>query len=76
MKIDVSRQYSINWYSQGYRIYQEDVHITVCIALFLVINSTLMIPHKFSKRKDSGLPFGCTDTAAAASDGGRGDRNV
>jgi hypothetical protein len=33
-------------------------------------NSTPTIPHMFSKRKDSGFPFGCADTAAA--DGRRG----
>jgi hypothetical protein len=37
-------------------------------------NSTLMIPHKFSKRKDSGFPFGCADAAAA--DGRRGSNDV
>ncbi len=42
------------------------------IPLFLTGNSTPTIPHnlKFSKRKDSGLPFGCAD--AAATDGRRG----
>ena len=40
------------------------------IPLFLAGNSTLMIPHKFSKRKpaaripaESGFPFGCADAA-------------
>ena len=33
-------------------------------------NSTPTIPHMFSKRKDSGFPFGCADAAAA--DGRRG----
>jgi hypothetical protein len=40
------------------------------IPLFLAGNSTPTIPHKFSKRKDSGFPFGCADAAAA--DGKRG----
>ncbi len=40
------------------------------IPLFLAGNSTLTIPHMFSKRKDSGFPYGCADTAAA--DGRRG----
>ena len=29
------------------------------IPLFLAGNSTQTIPHMFSKRKDSGFPFGC-----------------
>ncbi len=33
-------------------------------------NSTPTIPHIFSKRKDSGFPYGCAD--AAATDGQRG----
>ncbi len=33
------------------------------IPLFLAGNSTPKIPHKFSKRKDSGFPFGCADAA-------------
>ena len=33
-------------------------------------NSTPTIPHMFSKRKDSGFPFGCANAAAA--DGRRG----
>jgi hypothetical protein len=37
---------------------------------FLAGNLTPTIPHKFSKRKDSGFQFGCTDAAAA--DGRRG----
>jgi hypothetical protein len=40
------------------------------IPCFLAGNSTPTIPHMFSKRKDSGFPFGCADTAAA--DGRRG----
>ena len=40
------------------------------IPLFLAGNSTPTIPHMFSKRKDSGFPFGCADAAAA--DGRRG----
>ncbi len=35
------------------------------IPLFLAGNSTPTIPHMFSKRKDSGFPFGCADAAAA-----------
>ncbi len=38
--------------------------------LFLAGNSTPTIPHIFSKRKDSGFPYGCAD--AAATDGLRG----
>ncbi len=38
--------------------------------LFLAGNSTPIIPHIFSKRKDSGFPYGCAD--AAATDGRRG----
>jgi hypothetical protein len=38
------------------------------IPCFLAGNSTPTIPHMSSKRKDSGLPFGCANTAAA--DGG------
>jgi hypothetical protein len=45
------------------------------IPLFLAGNSTPTILHKFSKRKDSGFPFGCADAAAALADGRRG-RNV
>jgi hypothetical protein len=48
----------------------EDVYIPVYVALFLAGNSTLTIPYMFSKHKDSGFPFGCTDTSAA--DGRRG----
>jgi hypothetical protein len=33
--------------------------------LFLARNSTPTIPHMFSKRKDSGFPYGCADAAAA-----------
>ncbi len=40
------------------------------IPLYLTGNSTLMIPHKISKSKHSGFPFGCTDLATA--DGRRG----
>ncbi len=35
-----------------------------------VFNSTLTIPHMFSKRKEAGFPFGCAN--AAALDGRRG----
>jgi hypothetical protein len=38
--------------------------------LFLAGNSTPAIPHIFSKRKDSGFPYGCAD--AAATNGQRG----
>ncbi len=38
--------------------------------LFLAGDSTPTIPHIFSKRKDSGFPYGCAD--AAATDGRRG----
>ena len=41
------------------------------IPLFLAGNSTSTIPHMFSKRKDSGFPYGCADAAAA--DGRRGN---
>jgi hypothetical protein len=40
------------------------------IPLFLARNLTPTIPHMFSKRKDSGFPYGCADAAAA--DGRRG----
>jgi hypothetical protein len=40
------------------------------IPFFLAGNSTPTIPHKLSKHKDSGFPFGCADAAAA--DGRRG----
>ena len=40
------------------------------MSLFLAGNSTPTIPHIFSKRKDSGFPYGCAD--AAATDGRRG----
>ena len=40
------------------------------IPLFLAGNSTPTIPHMFSKRKDSGFPYGCADAGAA--DGRRG----
>jgi hypothetical protein len=40
------------------------------IPLFLAGNSTPTIPHMFSKRKDSGFPYDCADSAAA--DGRRG----
>ena len=40
------------------------------VPLFLAGNSTPTIPHMFSKRKDSGFPYGCADSAAA--DGRRG----
>ena len=38
--------------------------------LFLAGNSTPTIPHLYSKRKDSGFPMGCADTASV--DGRRG----
>ena len=38
--------------------------------LFLAGDLTPTIPHMFSKRKDSGFPYGCAD--AAATDGRRG----
>ncbi len=47
------------------------------IPLFLTGNSAPTIPgipHKFSKHKDSGFPFGCADAAAA--DGRRDRSNV
>jgi hypothetical protein len=48
------------------------------IPLFLAANSTPTIPHNahmFSKRKESGFPFGCADASAA--DGlGRWGSNV
>jgi hypothetical protein len=34
------------------------------IPLFLACNSTLTIPHMFSKHKDLGFPYGCADSAA------------
>jgi hypothetical protein len=37
------------------------------IPLFLAGNSTPKIPHIFSKRKDSGFPYGCAH--ATATDG-------
>jgi hypothetical protein len=40
------------------------------VPLFLAVNSTPTIPHMFSKHKDSGFPYGCSDSAAA--DGRRG----
>ncbi len=40
------------------------------IPLFLAGNSTPTIPHMFSKRKDPGFLYGCTD--AAATDGRQG----
>ena len=40
------------------------------IPLFLAGNSTPTIPHMFSKRKDTGFPYGCADAVAA--DGRRG----
>jgi hypothetical protein len=40
------------------------------VPLFLAGNSTPTIPHMFSKRKDSGFPYGCADSTAA--DGRRG----
>ncbi len=33
--------------------------------LFLAGNATPTIPHLYSKRKDSGLPLGCADSASA-----------
>ena len=38
--------------------------------LFLAGNATPTIPHLYSKRKDSGFPMGCADTASV--DGRRG----
>ena len=38
--------------------------------LILAGNTTPTIPHLYSKRKDSGLPMGCADSAAV--DGRRG----
>ena len=38
--------------------------------LFLAGNSTPTVPHCYSKRKDSGFPMGCADSAAV--DGRRG----
>jgi hypothetical protein len=38
--------------------------------LFLAGSSTPTIPHIFRKRKDSGFPYNCADTAAT--DGRRG----
>ena len=38
--------------------------------LFLAGNATPKIPHRYSKRKESGFPLGCAD--AAAVDGRRG----
>ena len=38
--------------------------------LFLAGNVTPTIPHLYSKRKDSGFPMGCADTASV--DGRRG----
>ncbi len=32
--------------------------------LFLAGNATLTIPHLYSKRKDSGFPTGCDDSAS------------
>ncbi len=43
------------------------------IPLFLAGNSTLTIPHKFSKNKGSGFPMGTADTADAE---GRRGSNV
>ena len=40
------------------------------VPLFLAGNATPTIPHLYSKRKDSGFPLGCADTAAM--DGRRG----
>ena len=41
--------------------------------LFLAGNATPTIPHLFSKRKDSGFPMGCADTASVE---GRRGSNV
>jgi hypothetical protein len=41
------------------------------LPLFLAGNLTPTIPHIFSRSKDSGFPFGCTDTAAV--DGRQGN---
>jgi hypothetical protein len=43
------------------------------IPLFLAGNVTPTIPHLFSKRKDSGFPMGCADTASVE---GRRGSNV
>jgi hypothetical protein len=47
-----------------------DVQSMVCrvplIPLFLAGNSTPTIPHMFSKRKDSGFPYGYAKAAATA----------
>ena len=40
------------------------------MTLFLAGNTTPTIPHLYSKRKDSGFPMGCADTASV--DGRRG----
>ena len=38
--------------------------------MFLAGNATLTIPHLYSKRRESGFPMGCADSAAV--DGRRG----
>jgi hypothetical protein len=43
---------------------QNMVGMVPLIPLFLAGNSTLTIPHMFSKRKEAGFPFGCADAAA------------
>ncbi len=40
------------------------VPIIPLFLFFLAGNSTPTIPHRVSKRKDSGFPYGCADTAA------------
>ncbi len=55
------------------------VHSSICwyvtsTSLCIIVNSNPTIPHRFSKRKDSGLPYGCAD--AAATDGRRRGSNV
>jgi hypothetical protein len=55
-------------------LYVADVQYMVgrvpLMPLFLAGNSTPTIHHIFSKRKDSGFPYGCADTTAT--DGRRG----
>ena len=50
---------------------QNIVGRVLLIPWFLAGNSTQTIPHMFSKRRDSGFPFGCADSAAV--DGRRGN---
>ncbi len=51
-------------------VYTRYMQVYQGLNLFLAGNSTPMIPHMFSKRKDSGFPYSCADAAAA--DGRRG----